>query len=138
MWVCGFTMTTLVEDDSPLEELLFDLHISIGVTLLAVLALRLAIRFRYRPPPPPVGLHRPEHNAARAVHAALYAFPAVVIGLGWAETNFGGHVVQWFGVGLPRVFPEAGEDLQDWAETLHQWFAYTMLALAAGHAMADT
>ena len=30
-------MTTLVEDDSPLEEFLFDLHISIEVTQLALL-----------------------------------------------------------------------------------------------------
>ena len=27
MWGCGYAMTTLVEDDSPLEEFLFDLHI---------------------------------------------------------------------------------------------------------------
>ena len=37
MWACGYAMTTLVEDDSPLEEFLFDLHISTGVTLLALL-----------------------------------------------------------------------------------------------------
>ena len=43
MWGCGYAMTTLVEDDSSLEELLFDLHISVGVTLLALLAARIAI-----------------------------------------------------------------------------------------------
>ena len=43
MWGCGYAMTSLVEDDSPLEEFLFDLHISVGVTLLALLVLRIAI-----------------------------------------------------------------------------------------------
>ena len=56
MWLCGFTMTTLVEVDSPIEELLFDLHISVGVTLLGLLALRLAVRLTYPPPPLPEGL----------------------------------------------------------------------------------
>ena len=30
MWGCGYAMTTLVAEDSPLEEFLFDLHISVG------------------------------------------------------------------------------------------------------------
>lgn len=38
MWCCGYAMTTLVAEDSPLEELLFGLHISTGVTLLLLAA----------------------------------------------------------------------------------------------------
>ena len=136
MWGCGYTMTTLVEDDSPLEELLFDLHVSIGVTLLALLVLRIAIRLIRQPPPLPDTIRGMERTAAHLGHAALYALPAMVIAVGWAETNFGGHAVQWFGVGMPRVFPEAGEGLQDLFEDLHKWFAYTMLAVAAGHVAA--
>ena len=34
MWSCGFAMTSLVADDSQLQEFLFGLHVSIGVTLL--------------------------------------------------------------------------------------------------------
>ncbi len=133
MWGCGYAMTTLVEDDSPLEELLFDLHISIGVTLLALLVLRIAVRLAKRPPPLPDSIRGTERTAAHLGHAALYALPALVIALGWAETNFGGHTVQWFGVEMPQVFPETGEDLQDLSEDLHMWLAYTMLAVTAGH-----
>ena len=56
MWGCGYTMTKLVEKDSPLDEFLFDLHISIGVMLLGLLGLlgllvlRVAVRL-IRPPP---------------------------------------------------------------------------------------
>ena len=128
MWGCGYAMTTLVEEDSPLEEFLFDLHISVGVTLLALLVARIAIRLAYRPPPLPEAIRGPERTAAHLGHAALYALPALVIAVGWAETNFGGHTVQWFGVEMPRVFPETGEALQDLSADVHKWLAYTMLA----------
>ena len=136
MWACGYTMTTLVADDSPLEELLFDLHISVGVTLLVLLVARIAIRLIHKPPPLPDSIQGLERTAAPLGHAALYALPALVIAAGWAETNFGGHAVQWFGVELPKVFPETGEDLQNLSETVHRWLAYGMLAVAAGHVAA--
>ena len=136
MWACGYAMTTLVEDDSPLEELLFDLHISTGVTLLALLVLRIAVRLAVKPPPLPDSIRGMERNAAHLGHAALYALPALVIAAGWAETNFGGHAVQWFGVEMPRMFSETGEGLQELSEEVHKWLAYIMLAVAIGHVAA--
>ena len=136
MWGCGYAMTTLVEDDSPLEELLFDLHVSVGVTLLALLVARIAIRLAWRPPPLPDAIRGVERTAAHLGHAALYALPALVIAVGWAQIDFGGHGVDWFGVEMPQVFPEAGEALGDLAEDVHKWLAYGMLAVAAGHVAA--
>ena len=136
MWACSYTMTTLVEEDSPLEEFLFDRHISAGVTLLVLLVLRIAVRLAHPPPPLPHSIRGMERTAAHLGHAALYALPAIIIAVGWAETNFGGHAVQWFGTEMPRLFPETGEDLQDLSAVLHMWLAYTTLALAAGHAAA--
>ena len=136
MWGCGWAMTSLVEEDSPLQELLFDLHISVGVTLLALLVLRIAIRLVHRPPPLPATIRGMERKAAHLGHAALYALPALVIAAGWAESNFGGHAVQWFGIELPRVFPETGEGVQELAEDAHRFLAYGMLAVAAGHVAA--
>ena len=136
MWGCGYAMTTLVEEDSPLEEFLFDLHISVGVTLLALLVVRIAVRLGHPPPPLPDAIRGLERTAAHLGHAALYALPALVIAAGWAETNFGGHAVQWFGVEMPRVFPKTGEYLQDLSTDVHKWLAYTMLAVAAGHVAA--
>ena len=136
MWCCGYVMTTLVEDDSPVEEFLFDLHISVGVTLLALLAARIGVRLAYPPPPLPDAIRGMERTAAHLGHAVLYALPAMVIAAGWAETNFGGHAAHWFGVEMPRVFPETGEDLQNLAENVHMWLAYTLLAVAAGHVAA--
>ena len=136
MWGCGYAMTTLVEEDSPLEEFLFDLHISVGVTLLSLLVARIAIRLIHKPPPLPDSIRGMERKAAHLGHAALYALPALVIAAGWAETDFGGHAVQWFGIEMPRIFPETGEALQDLSEDVHMWLAYGMLAVAAGHVLA--
>ena len=107
MWACGYVMTTWAGEDTPLEEFLFDLHISIGITLAALLVLRIAIRLLYKPPPLPVGIGRLERHGAHLGHAALYAVPAMAICAGWAETNLGNHTVKWFGVRLPKVFPTA-------------------------------
>lgn len=59
-----------------------------------------------------------------------------MIAAGWAETNFGGHAVRWFGIEMPRVFPETGEHVQDLSEDVHMWLAYTMLAVSVGHVAA--
>lgn len=136
MWACGYTMTEWVEEDSALEELLFDLHISVGVTLLILLVMRMGVRRSNPPPALPSGISRLERIGAHVGHLALYGLPAIVIVLGWAETNFGGYTVQWFGLAMPAVFPETGEPLQALAETLHRWFAYIMLAVAVVHVAA--
>ena len=136
MWACGYTMTTFVEEDSPAEEFLFDLHISVGVTLLALLVLRIAVRLTRPPPPLPGTIRGLERTAARLGHAALYALPALAIAVGWAETNFGGNAVHWFGIEMPRVFPVTGEALEELSATVHRWLVYSLLAVAAVHVAA--
>ena len=139
MWACGYAMTTLVAEDSPLEELLFGLHISTGVTLLALLAARIASGWRGGRAA--AGGHPAlERTGARLGHAALYALPAAVIAVGWFEVDAGGHGASWFGVDMPKVFPTmetlGGYEVEGTAETVHRWLAYTMLGVAAVHVAA--
>ena len=140
MWALGCTMATSVEEDSPLEEWLYDLHVSLGVTLLALLALRVFVRWWQVPPPLPSELSRFERRAAHARHIALYLFPAAIIARGWLETDPSGHTVHWFGVELAKPLPTLkgrfAEQLAEAAELLHKWLAYAMLAVAIGHALA--
>ena len=138
MWLCGYAMTTLVEDDSPTQDLLFALHISVGVTLLALLAVRIGTRLARRPPPLPPEIRGVERAGAHAGHALLYALPAAVMAVGWAEVDLGGHGVAWFGIPMPKVFPTADAEggPADLAELLHRWLAYAMLAVAAVHVAA--
>ncbi len=140
MWACGYAMTSLVADDSPLEELLFDLHISVGVTLLVLLVVRITIRLLLPPPPLPQTLSRWEKTASHLAHLGLYVLPAAVIAIGWAETDFGGHGVKWFGLSMPKIFPTMetllGFELETATASLHMWLGYTMLVLAIVHVAA--
>ena len=109
MWICGFYMTRFPEDDSPLQGFLYGLHISVGVTLLALLAARIAVRMRNTPPALPVEIPPLERRAAELGHIALYVLPLAVIALGYAQTNLKGYAVKWFGLELPSIFDKAGE-----------------------------
>lgn len=137
MWACGYAMTSLVPDDSALQEFLFGLHISIGVTLLMLLAARIAVRLSNSPPPLPDALARWEKVSSHLGHLGLYLLPATVIIIGWAETDFGGHGVKWFGIAMPKIFPTmevmAGFKLETVTANLHRWLAYTMLGLVVIH-----
>ncbi len=135
MWGCGYVMTTLVAEDGPLEELLFDLHITVGVTLIVVLVVRIAVRTFSPPPPLPRGMPPWERTGAHLGHAALYALPAIVMTLGWAEVELSGHTIKWFGYALPTL-SEADEAWSGRAEFLHRWLAYLMLAVAVVHVAA--
>ena len=135
MWACGYAMTTWVAEDSALEELLFDLHISGGVTLLGLMIVRVWVRVRNDPPPLPAEIPDLERFGARVGHLALYLLPLLIITAGWAETNLEGYAVHWFGYELPVILPES----EPWVETatnLHRWLAYSMLAVAAVHVAA--
>ena len=132
MWVSGLMIGNVVAEDSSLEKLLFYLHFSIAVTLGALLVLRIAVRLTHRAPPLPAEIRPIERTGAHLAHAALYALPAVIITLGWCSSNIGGHLVHWFGVELPKVFPDA-EEFDGLVEGLQMWLAYAMLAVALAH-----
>lgn len=135
MWVAGLLMENVAEDDSPLEDLLRGLHISVGITLGCLLILRIGIRIAFKPPPLPSDIGRFEQRASHLAHAALYALPAAVILAGWIGTNLGGYGGAWFGTELPNMLPEieAGEDV---SEDLHMYLAYVMAGVAAVHVLA--
>lgn len=140
MWLCGYSMANLVEDDSAIESLLFSLHISVGVTLFFSLLARVAIRLIYKPPPLPEAIPKLDRVGAHLGHAALYALPFLIISVGWAEVDFGGHGVKWFGLEVPKIFPTmetlGGIDVEETTETIHMWLAYTMLVVALIHVAA--
>ena len=96
--------------------------------------MRIGTRLARRPPPLPPGIRGLERAGAHAGHALLYALPAAVMAVGWAEVDLGGHGVEWFGIGLPKVFPTADAEggPADVAELMHMWLAYAMLARRRG------
>jgi len=140
MWMSGYSMKHLVAPDTPVEELLFGVHISIGVLIVGLLAMRVALRLLKPVPDLPPSITGASRRAAQFGHILLYLLPIGVVTAGWAEVDLGGHGVQFFGVPMPKLFPTLSVDSGLSAEMLATWvhfgLAYTLLAVVIGHVLA--
>ncbi|MGL4238236.1 cytochrome b [Tabrizicola sp.] len=140
MWASGYWMRNQMPSDSPAQETLYDLHKSVGVTLIALLAIRLCARWLSQVPELPSAIHQSERRLALMGHMGLYVLILFGLVTGWALTDFGGHGVSWFGVAMPQVFPVReqlfGLTLDPLASTIHAWITYGLLALVAVHVLA--
>lgn len=140
MWGSGYYMRNLMPHDSPAQEFLYDVHKSVGVTLIALLVIRLSARLLYSIPRLPSALPKIEQYAAKAGHWGLYVLIALGVTTGWALTDFGGHGVVWFGISMPQLFPVReqlfGVTLDPLSSTVHAWLVYGLLALSAVHVAA--
>jgi cytochrome b561/polyisoprenoid-binding protein YceI len=65
----------------------FQLHKSVGLTVLLLTALRLLWRFTHKPPPLPVGTARWERFAAKATHFGFYILMVLVPLSGWTYVS---------------------------------------------------
>ncbi len=130
----------------------FQLHKSIGLTILALSLVRLG--WRLANPPPPLPTHMPawEKLAAKATHWAFYA---IMIGMplsGWLYVSAGWSIhddaplavpTHWFGLfqvpalfGLPQASAEVRADAAEAAFTAHWVMAYAAIGLAVLHVSA--
>ena len=84
--VLGLIMTQL-DLTTGTKFRLFQLHKSIGITVLGFALLRLAWRLSHRPPPLPHSMPTAERQAAESTHTALYAFMLGMPLSGWAVVS---------------------------------------------------
>ena len=139
--VAGMTMTRL-QPGSALPFSLYQLHKSVGITVLALTLLRIGWRLAHRPPPLPESIPAWERRAAGAAHFALYA---LLLGLpltGWAVVSASAFniptvlygVLPWphlpMLVGLGPADKHAAEAV---LKQMHDAGAWTMIALLALH-----
>jgi cytochrome b561 len=137
--VIGLVMTQL-QIPQMLEFQLFQLHKSIGITVLLLAVLRLLWRFTHRPPPLPAHTPPLEKGAAHGLHWILYFFMFAMPLTGWA-------VVSASPFSLPTVLysilpwpdlPYLG-DLANKAAVdkvlawIHAYGSWTLIALLAIH-----
>lgn len=127
----GFIMMNM--PSGPAQDQLFDLHRSIGFTILCLAVVRVTVRLLIPPPPPPASLPVLQWRVAETVHYALYALLLGMPVLGWLASNAFGSTVSVFGLfNLPDIIRK-DDALADLFGTWHARLGYTISGLLVVH-----
>lgn len=120
----------------------FNLHKSIGLTVLFLMLLRTLWRATHPPPPlPPMPVW--QARAARTVHLLLYVCLFVQPLTGYLGSVYSGYPVKFFGLVLPAWAPKVDgiKDAMSVAHLVNSWILVTALVLHVGatlkHALID-
>lgn len=123
----------------------YQLHKSLGITILAFSLLRLLLRLVDRPPPLPAAMPRWERWAAHATHWAFYALMIGIPLSGWAliTASPSGDMIRtriWGALELPALpwlkSVADREAVADRLEDLHGALGTVLLVLLALHVLA--
>ncbi len=109
----------------------FNLHKSVGLTLLALTLVRLGWRLSHPPPPLPP-LPAWHVVTAKATHLLLYALLMVQPLAGYLGSVWSGYPVKFFGVTLP-AWGVKNAALKDLCGEIHLWVGIVLTALIALH-----
>lgn len=113
---------------------LYQLHKSLGITVLALVVLRLGWRLANRPPPLPDTIRGPERLLARVTHFGLYLLIVAMPLSGWIIASAATLPTSLYGlVPLPRLVAPDEATLHR-AGAVHEVLAWAILVLAALHA----
>jgi cytochrome b561 len=131
MVAIGLTMTNL--GDGALKNALYELHKSVGLTLLSLALIRTLVRSRRGAPPLEPNLPGWQRRAAYASHAALYALIVLVPLAGWIATSSCCAPVNLFWT-VPLTFPAPdGEDFAAAVFRAHFALVFVLALVAAVH-----
>jgi cytochrome b561 len=124
-YVVAWTMPHMGRNTTP--DTLINLHFSLGMTVLFVLAIRLGWRWTHPEPTPIDGLSPWQVFTARAVHYLLYMLLFVIPILGWANASFRGFDVTLFGlVTIPKLLATRSSGFA-WTGDVHVLLSYYVL-----------
>lgn len=128
----GIYMAEFLNKESPNRMEIYNLHKSLGVLVLLLVAVRIINRFIKKAPALPKNMVKIEKIASHIVHAALYILMILVPLSGYLMSNSFGYPVHFFTFEMPFLIGTNFEIGKIFAET-HEISAYTLLALIALH-----
>jgi cytochrome b561 len=123
----------------------FQLHKSIGITVLVLTVLRIVWRVTHRAPPLPATMPAIERFAAQATHLAFYGLMLGLPLTGWALVSVSPlniptllwHTVPWPHIAMLHDLPApARQSVDHWATGTHVSLAFGGAALIALHVLA--
>jgi cytochrome b561 len=141
-FILGWQMLGIAKDPPGPRVTAFNLHKSIGLTVLMLMLLRLAWRARHAPPPP-LPMPAWQERLARITHWLFYATLILLPLTGYLGSEFSGYPVKYFGVELPQW---AGKNpaMKEFLSATHltlTWVLFTLFGLhlagAIKHAFID-
>lgn len=140
LFAIGTTMTALPDERITLKFELYQLHKSLGITVLLLSVTRLIWRLTHRPPPLPKNLKPWERAAARFTHIGFYILIIAIPLLGWAMVSASPYNIPTVLYGqipwphLP-VLPslEDKKSVEDAFKLAHRTFAFAAASLLVLH-----
>jgi cytochrome b561/polyisoprenoid-binding protein YceI len=111
----------------------YQLHKSIGITILVLTLARIAVRY-FKPRPAPAADAGWAKSLSIVTHAGLYGFMLGVPLSGWAMVSTSKRQIPtmvWDAIPLPHL--PLGQGLHEPAEFLHEWLTYAGIALFILH-----
>jgi cytochrome b561 len=117
----------------PAQTFLYNLHKSIGATLIPLVIIRLLYRITHPAPPLPDDLHPFQAFAAHATHWALYVLILIQPLVGYIMTSAYPAPVPFFGLfNLPAIWPE-NRALSTQLSAIHLYIGIAIVVVAAMH-----
>jgi cytochrome b561 len=116
-----------------LQDPLYDLHRSIGMTLIPIVMLRLILRWIRPPLPLPADVPALQRRAADVTHAALYMLLLIQPLTGWVATSaYRAPLVVFGWFELPPIWPE-NRMFSEWLFSLHGLIGIAIAGLVIAH-----
>lgn len=121
---------------TPMRRALLDVHKSLGMTALILIAIRLPLRLSLGEPGYGQPLDTLNHYAARSAHILLYALMILMPIAGYTTSAAGGHDLPWFGLfQWPNLLP-LNKALERTAAEIHEYGAYCLYVIVSVHILA--
>ena len=130
----GLWMIEIPKAPAGVRAYWFNLHKSIGLTILALASLRLLWRL-YAGTPPTI-IPRWQHRLASVSHVGLYVLLFAVPISGWIMNSAAGFPLWWFGLFRVPAIASRDHGLHELAESTHEFLFWTLILLVLVHASA--